>query len=238
MRKFQKTVLKLLITSLAAVTISSCKEEGIKIPFIQFERVKEFTRDSLHTYLEYGDQYGRLTLIQYHVRDVIKSNSGVAYTSLGMICTIDTLMYNVKLDATIGGSRAIEISAKIGNAVVYYVEYQYDVSGRLSLAKIIKPDEGSEEWISYKYNADNIEINEGGTIYSIPLSTEENTGYVCNVYAFAEAPLTNKYIINPELYFLNIYGAPVEKLPAGQTIERVGSNDNRLSRVGKYYYKY
>jgi hypothetical protein len=238
MKKIQKTVLKLSIISLAAVTILSCEEGGSEIPFIRIEHVKEFTRDSLRTYMEYGGEYDRPMLIQYQVEDVIRSNSGILYTSLGMTCTIDALTYNIKLQLN-GGSRALEISANIGNSVVYYVEYYYDVSGRLYQAKIIRPAEGSEEWVSYQYNADNIEINENGrALYSIPLSTEENTGYVCNAYAFTEAPLTNRYVINPDLYFLGIYGIPVEKLPAGQIIERVGSNDSRISRVGKYYYKY
>lgn len=243
MRKFRETILKLSITAaLSIATFPSCKEGGEKVPFIQFEHVKEFTRDSLRTYMEYEGMYNRLSLIRYQVEENIRSSSSVTYTAQGMICTIDTLTYDVKLAATVGGSRAFSVTASIKDATVYYVEYQFDAAGKLTLAKVIIPGDnngaGSEQWVSYNYTADNIEINEGNAIYNIPLSTEENTGYVCNAYAFAEAPLTNRYIINPDLYFLNIYGMPVEQLPAGETIQRIGANDSRLSRVGKFYYTY
>jgi hypothetical protein len=238
MRKFQETVVKIVFIFFVAGVLSGCKENVEKLPFITFEKVTEFTRDSYRTVLEYGDQYGRMSLIQFQEGDYVKSREGILYTSQGMNCYIDTLLYEVKLASTIGGSRAFSVSTYKEGGVFYYVEYQFDISGKLFLAKIIIPSTGSEEWISYKYTDDNLEINEGGIIYNVPLSTEENTGYVCNVYAFSEAPLTNKYVIHPELYFLNIYGMPIKNLPADQIVQRVGSNDNRISRVGKYYYKY
>jgi hypothetical protein len=74
----------------------------------------------------------------------------------------------------------------------------------------------------------------GGRQYSIDLSNEENTGYVCNVFGYVNAPLTNQYVINPDLYFLNIYGKPIDKLPGGHEIVRSG----KTLRVGTHIYEY
>jgi hypothetical protein len=239
MRKIQKKIGKLLIVASVVMILGSCKKEGETVPLVKFEPVKEFSRDELCTFLEYNGRYGRISKIQYQVGNSLRSSEDVAYTSMGMNCYIDTLIYEIKLGATIGGSRALSVSAYRGVGIVYYVEYYYDNAGRLNLAKLIRPSENKEDWISYDYGDNKIVISESGEYYGVSLSKDdENTGYVCNAYAFAEAPLTNRYIINPDLYFLNIYGMPIECLPVEQTIERVDDNDRRLTRVGKYYYKY
>jgi hypothetical protein len=240
MRNFLEITVKILMAFTVIAGVSACKESSDHIPLIKFEHVSEFTRDSYRSTFEWKGMYDRLSMIQYYVGDTRVSEGNVLYTDKGMNCYVDTLMYEVELGATIGGSRAFKVRATRGGGLLYSVEYQYDREGRLGIVGIMRPGE-ADKWIYYTYPAeDSIVINEfdGGDVYTVRLSKEVNTGYVCNVLAFAEAPLTNKYVINPELYFLNIYGKPIEYLPVGETVQRIGNNDNRLSRVGKYYYKY
>ena len=71
-------------------------------------------------------------------------------------------------------------------------------------------------------------------IYEIQLGSEENTGHVYNVLGYAGAPLTTQYVFNPELYFLNIYGKPVDLLPQGMEVSRSGNS----MRIGQHYYEY
>ena len=244
MRKFKGEITGLLVATFVIVTFNGCQDGGNEyIPFVKFGQVTEFTREDYHTYMAYGDMYGRISQYVYQVGQNVISNSNVVYTSSGFTCLIDSFMYDVILTITTGGARASSMSVYSGNAIYFYVEYQYDEIGRLHLAKLIRPGDsngkGSEIWISYTYTENSITIKEGQAFYEISLSdTEENTEYVCNIFAFSDAPLTTTYIINPELYFLNIYGMPIGKLPAGQAVDRVSNTDLRLSRVGKYYYKY
>ncbi|MDR2145265.1 MAG: hypothetical protein LBE91_02230 [Tannerella sp.] len=244
MKKVRKGIVKLFMAILAVVTFNACEDQsGNDIPSIKLGKVTEFARDDYRTHILYGDMYGRISEYAFQVGEKIIDKSNVVYTSSGMACRIDTITYDLQLSIARGGARISELRAYIGRAIYYYVEYQYDELGRLHLAKLERPADnegkGSALWISYTYTENNIEINEGGYIYNIPLSeTEKNSEYVCNVFMFASPSLTSTYIINPELYFLNIYGVQVDKLPAGETVRRMGDTDDRLASVGKYNYKY
>jgi len=81
--------------------------------------------------------------------------------------------------------------------------------------------------------------------YTLRLAPEKlrNTGYVCNVLRAVGAPLTNQYALNPDLYYLGIYGTPVKLLPDAiieRNIYRDGEGDlhSVYSRVGSDYYFY
>jgi len=146
---------------------------------------------------------------------------------------------------------------KDGNGSVQSrIEYQYNSAGYLSWAKVERKgvETPSSVWFNYpdwsNANDNTITIEEypGPKTYRIQLAVNQygpkagtrmqNIGYVCDVLRFANAPLTNEYIINPDLYYLGIYGTPVKYLP-NETIEN-GEKDKVLTivRVGdtRYYY--
>lgn len=88
-------------------------------------------------------------------------------------------------------------------------------------------------------------INEGGKYYKINLAVQkiENKGYVCNVLRYANAPLTNKYVINPDLYYMGIYGVPIKYLPNvvienGTITEGDGTKVSVIKRVGNSMFFY
>ncbi|MDR0349722.1 MAG: hypothetical protein LBH90_09570 [Tannerella sp.] len=76
-------------------------------------------------------------------------------------------------------------------------------------------DGDSGEYGDYPTVGGGIIIIEGDNHYKINLAIQkiENKGYVCNVLQYANAPLTNKYIINPDLYYMGVYGVPIKYLP-------------------------
>jgi hypothetical protein len=122
------------------------------------------------------------------------------------------------------------------------VDYKYHPTGYLNYVVLERPGL-SPEYITFVYPDQNggITIKEAGLSYSISLQSDtENIGYVCNVLRYANAPLTNTYVIDPDLYYLGLYGMPIRSLPNEEI--RSGKNSvsaTILSRVGnnKFFYK-
>jgi len=186
-----------------------------------------------------GDMLQELNL---YINDKLRSESKIEYLLTTIRCEVNGITYEIFLDNTRGGARAKEVTARVNGALLNNVEYFYDDQNRIEKAcyeRLGGVDDGGPKirWIIYTYNGnDIIEVDDAGTNYTLNLSSEENTGSVCNVLDFSGAPISTQYIINPDLYYLNIYGKPVGYLPQGQTIERNSSNN--LTRVGKYRYEY
>ncbi|MDR2470286.1 MAG: hypothetical protein LBD27_07405 [Tannerella sp.] len=129
------------------------------------------------------------------------------------------------------------------------LQYMYNEAGYLRLVRLER--QGMDiAYISYLYEEERIIIREdpGSILYEIPLYARkegneirkaENVGYVCNVLYYGNSPLTNNYVIIPDLYYDGIYGTPVKYLPE-KVIEKGGSSPDkiRLLRVGNCYFYY
>lgn len=217
--------------------IISCDESGPEIPVYDMSFVSKYERGETTTLMFHDNR--KITGYEVYQgkspNDLLIYKADVIYKTGSIHCTLDGINYMVQFDNTTGGSRVRELSASIENALYYKVVYFYDDQGRLSSTEINVAHEGGNNiyYTRYEYSESSIKIMDDG-IYEIPLGDEENTGYVFNVLGHAEAPLTSKYVFNPELYFLNIYGKPVEKLPLGATITRSANS----MRIGQHYYEY
>ena len=236
MKNLHLFVIKGLLVAFSFTMFISCDEGSLEIPYYEFSRISKYERDSLKTFVTYGVN-DRLSGYEIYIHDSLAYKSTVQYSYTTINCVIDDVLYNVQLSNTRGGLRAENMNAFASSGSrLYYVEYEYDDEGRLWRARLDGIDTKSI-YSHYKYEGNTIIIDDAGTEYRLSLSSEENLGYVCNVLDYAEAPITSKYIINPDLYFLNIYGAPIEKLPYGHAVTRCNNGKN-LSRVGKYFYEY
>ena len=130
--------------------------------------------------------------------------------------------------------------------------YSYDYAGYISEVEI----PNLQTTVRFKYHYRNktryansisiIEIHQKDTTtYTLKLAPAkiQNTGYVCNVLRYAGSPVTNEYILNPDLYYLGIYGTPVKLLPdaiieRGLYRDSEGELHSVYSRVGSDYYFY
>ncbi|MDR1600805.1 MAG: hypothetical protein LBS42_00030 [Tannerella sp.] len=135
------------------------------------------------------------------------------------------------------------------------IDYGYNASGYLSTARIERPGQVPVT-VYYKYpDMQNpastaeilIEEHPGPTVYHIPLATvnstgepakQENEAYVCNVLRYGKSPITNEYVINPDLYYLGLYGAPFKYLPDEMIEKNIRQTVVTILRVGngRYYY--
>jgi hypothetical protein len=232
MKKINLLFIKSLLVAIVCVVFIGCDESSIEIPYYPLSQVSKCERDSVKTLMTYGNQ--GVSEYSLFVYDALVSKANVKYSSSNIHCILKGISYDMQLANTTGGTRVEKVSATLGGVQLYIVLYFYDESGRLKEARI----EGvntNPVITRYKYEENAIIINDVGTEYRIDLSSEDNVGYVCNVLDYANAPYTSNYVINPDLYFLNIYGTPVSKLPYGH---EVSFNQGKLSRVGKYYYEY
>jgi hypothetical protein len=186
--------------------------------------------------MSYGD-FG-VSAYSLYINGIFKSNTTVRYSGGLIHCTINGIQYEIQLSNTIGGSRIESVAVTTNGARLYNVAYTFNASNRLIIARVDGVAERSV-YIDYIYEGNSIIIKERDRDereYRIELSTDDNLGNVCNVLDFSEHQLTSNYVINPDLYYLNIYGAPIAKLPQGCLISR--TNNNKLERVGKYLYEY
>ena len=236
MKKMYLFCVRSLFVALVSVVLTGCGEQSLEIPYFKFANVSKYERDSIKTIVSYDRE--RVSEYNMYVSDSLVRKISVIY-SLGSIhCVTDDVAYEISLSNTRGGMRAesINVTTVNGNARLYYIEYEYDDEGRLWRARLDGVDT-HPIYNHYRYEGNTIIIDDAGTEYRVELSSEKNLGYVCNVLDYANAPITSKYIINPDLYFLNIYGAPVDRLPYGYDVTYTNNSSN-LSRVGKYYYEY
>jgi hypothetical protein len=149
---------------------------------------------------------------------------------------------------------------KSGDFVVSQARYTYDATGRLIAVYLERSKQPAAD-VMYHYpntldSSDNeITVTERvygqeTQYYKIKLAKSkhgtnvgeyiENKGYVCDILRFANAPLTNEYVINPDLYYMGLYGVPFKYLP-DETIENGTYSDRKeiaIVRVGDngYYY--
>ena len=233
MNKIHLFFTKSLFLFFVSVILVSCGEGSIEVPYVPVAKVSSYEKDSVRTLMGYGEK--GLSTYDVYINDAKVSSSAVSYSAGKIYCMIDGIAYDINLHNTRGGIRVETVHAATPEgARLFNVEYWYDAEGRLEMARV----DGVATipiYCHYKYENNTITVDDFGTDYILNLSSEKNIGYVCNVLDFSNAPITSTYVINPNLYFLNIYGVPVENLPAGQTVELSGNN---LSRVGNYYYKY
>ena len=226
---------KSLLFFFIGVMFVSCGEVSLEIPYYQFAQVSKYEKDSLRTHMRYNNE--GLSGYDVYIHDSHVSSSSVRYSSGKIYCEINGISYDIKLSNTRGGIRAESVSAtNSSGARLYDVEYWYDDLGRLEKARVdgVASIPG---YMHYEYEGNTIIIDDFGVEYRLELSSNENKGYVCNVLDYADAHFTSNYVINPNLYFLNIYGTPIDKLPHGHQV--MHSDDNsRLVSVGKYSYEY
>ncbi|MDR2120021.1 MAG: hypothetical protein LBP64_04005 [Tannerella sp.] len=140
--------------------------------------------------------------------------------------------------------------------LVSKVSYGYNPAGYLSVARIERPGQ-TPVMVYYNYpDLQNptgsgeivIEEHPEAAVYRIPLATvddngtpkkQENDAYICNVLSYGNSSMTNEYVINPDLYYLGLYGVPFKYLPDVMIEKSVRPlSATSLVRVGnsRYYY--
>jgi hypothetical protein len=233
MKKVNLFFKKSLMMALVCFSVVSCDESSIEIPVYDMRPVSKYERDALTTHMFHDGK--KITKYEVYEDNSLKYSTNVAYKTGSIFCTLDGIDYLIQFDNTIGGSRVKELTASVGKAMHYRVIYFYDNEGRLISTEVNVANEGTTatRYTTYTYTESSIKITDDG-IYEIPLSDEENTGHAFNVLGHSEAPLTSQYVFNNELYFLNIYGKPVGKLPHGHAVTRTATS----MRVGQHHYEY
>lgn len=230
MKKVNFFLVKSLIMALMCFSVIACEKESIRVNNYPISPVSKHETGTARIMMSHDN----LKVREFHLYEGenLTCTAGVAYRTDGIACTLNGIQYHIEPDNILGAVRAKTIIATQDGVLLYEVEYFY-TGERLTSATISAP--GGPYYTSYKYNDSYIMINETNMgEYKLELCQEENTGYACNVLGYAETPLTTKYVINPALYYLNIYGKPVEKLPHGCEITRSG----KTMRVGKNLYEY
>jgi len=238
MKKLSLFVGKSLFVLVVCTVFFSCDKEGELIPYFSMAKVAKCERGSVRTHMSYQNE--SVSLFEMYDNDALVSSSNVKYTPSGISCTINGVRYDIVLANTRGVSRIESLTASNGGVIIYSVEYWFDIENRLEKARVNgstigDPNRPESVWVSYKYEGNSITTSDGG---SLVLGDADNLGYVCNVLDFADSPLTSTYVINPDLYFLNLYGTPIAKLPQGVGNVTYSSDNQKLLSVGKYSYSY
>ena len=234
MKKLSLFLVKSLMAVFVGTTIISCNGEHVeRIESYPISKITMFERNSIQTYLTY--QSNEVYEYNLYENGVHFSSARVTYTPSKIHCTIDGIRYDIQLSNTIGAYRAETVTASQGGSMIYFVEYKYDNQGRMVKARL----DGRERYsvfTEFTYEANAIVIDDGGYPFRLELSSSDNIGNVCNVIDMATTPYVST-IINPYLYYLNIYGKPINKLPQGYEIE-LSEDGLKLSSIGKYYFEY
>ena len=228
--------LKSLFVVFAATMFIGCDEPSEPVPYYPISEVTKYERDLMSMSVSYG----RDGLSEYNlsVNGDFVEKSFVNYSASNISCHMKGVRYDVQLSSTRGARRAESVKATIGQSILFEVEYFYE-HNRLKLARINGGEFVKPAYVRYTYEGNRVIIHDDidGKDHIFELSNEDNKGYVCNALDFTSSPLTSQYVIHPDLYYLNIYGAPFEKLPAGQEVEYT-ADGQKLARVGKYTYTY
>jgi hypothetical protein len=228
MKKVEFFLAKSLIIIFICFSAIACDETSEKISHYPISPVTNYENETARISMSHTDM--NVNRFDLYEGGELTCTAGVSYGANGIFCTLNGIQYHIEPDNVLGSTRAKTITASIDGSLYYEVEYFYK-DERLVLAHINA--QGGPYYTSYAYYDSKIVVEDGGR-HEIELGNEENTGYAFNVLGHTEMPLTSQYVINPALYFLNIYGKPVEKLPAGYEIERSG----KTMRVGKHLYEY
>lgn len=229
MKKVNFFLVKSLIMALVCFSVIACEKASERVTYYPISPVSKHETETTRTLMSH-DNESKVREFKLYEEDNLTCTANVAYRADGIICTLNGIQYHIEPDNILGSTRAKKITATQDGALCYEVEYSY-TDERLTSAMISA--QGGPYYTSYTYYDSYIIINDINE-YKLELCEEENTGNVCNVLGYAETTLTTQYVINPALYFLNIYGKPVEKLPHGCEITRSG----KTMRVGKNLYEY
>lgn len=232
MKKVELFLIKSLIMAFVCFSVIACDEASERVSYYDMFPISRFENETARTVMYHNER--NVTEFQLYEDESPICTAKVFYKADGIFCTLNDIQYHIQPDNVLGATRARMITANKGNRLYYETEYFY-INERLAYAKVSAPGVPESPFqINFLYNDSHVIIQELGIDYIIELCDEDNTGYACNVLGYAETPLASQYVIDPNLYFLNIYGRPVEKLPGGSKIVRSG----KTLRVGKYFYEY
>ena len=230
----------LFVVFVTTMFIGCLDEESEEIPYYPISKITKYERDSISMSISYGRD--GLSEYSLSVNGELIEKSYVIYSASKISCQMKGIRYEVQLSSTKGARRAESVTATVGQSILFQVDYFYDEQNRLKLAHVNGGEYPKPVYVSYKYDGNRVIIHDesDGQNHILELSNEDNKGYVCNVFDFTSSPLTSQYVIHPDLYFLNIYGAPFSKLPVDQEVEYTTDSRNApaLARVGKYTYIY
>ena len=240
MKKFNLLLIISLLGFSMGIFFACGGEKTLDLPSYEIVQVSKYLRDdSITMKMSYNKQ--GLSAYELLIHGVSKGISNIRYKPGSIICSLNGIDYTIELFNSKGSSRVEKIEARVGKSKLYDVQYWFDDENRLSMAQIGGANGYDKPvFTTYKYEGNTITIWDGQTHHRLTLSANDNLGYVCNVLDFAGENLTSNYVIHPDLYFLNIYGAPIGKLPelpAGQSIT-YSDDQLKLLSVGKYSYDY
>jgi len=237
MKKDYLLLIKSLIGVIGCLLALACSKTSLEVPYFEMRPVSKYQIDSLTLTMSYHNTNYNSNVAEYnrYIYNNLSSKAVVIYKGDNIQCAIDSVAYTILWDRIRGGVRVSELNATIKGAQYFNTSYLYDEDGRMVSAMVNV--QGGPYFANFKYDPAFIEIYIYGPSYEmhrIDLSGEENTGYVCNVLAYPESQFLNKYVIIPEFYFLNIFGAPISRLPGGFPITRTSNS----IRVGNHYYEF
>ncbi|MDR1407662.1 MAG: hypothetical protein LBJ23_06420 [Tannerella sp.] len=226
-----------------------------------------YSDDSVYTELVYDGNSKNIRIMSMR-KGIIKNSSGTDVIWKNEIATLRYSSGNADIVYSYNGmSSSIVLNEHyFAESVINryddgrlhsIVNYTYNTEGYLDVVSVERPGE-TGVFLRYKYpnlTAGDYEIiieeHPGPTVYRIPLAIAEdgsdthyNDAYVCNVLRYGKAPITNDYVINPDLYYLGLYGKPCRYLP-DEMIEKSVQRDTSgairtttITRVGnsRYYY--
>lgn len=234
MKKLSLFLIKNLCAVLACMAFS-CGEKLEEVPVNTISQISTFEKESVRLHFTYANS--RISGFDKIIDD-IAYRTNVYYDRPGQIhCEINGIEYEIQFANTRGGYRAETVTASRNHGSLYSVEYEYDKQGRIAQARIDGVG-NIPYYVKIKYEANSIEVNDASTIHRIELSSVDNAGKVCNVLDYAGGHYTSNYVINPDLYFLNIYGVSIDKLPLLPQEEIEYDSNQRLTRVGNCYFTY
>jgi len=223
----------------------ACKETVPVAGIYPISHVSIVERDGEKIYYSWGDNgVSHIRVLNLSGAEI--ASSSISYLKDGMSCSMFGVNYKFFFDNTSGGLRVTKLEAMKGGALFYSVDYGYDEQGRIGMALLEKSGESEGDGdtrIDIYYHSDKVEVSDNGInggFFTIPLSSEDNTGNVCNVVDFSGSQRTSEYIFNYYFYYMNIFGKPVDKLPAVDEIVREDADNasSKLLKVGKYSYSY
>jgi hypothetical protein len=235
MKKEHLVVVKSLLSGLLFCFLAiSCEKTSLEVPYFEMRHLTKYQKDSLTLEVSYNER-NSITGYKRYINNSLASQAYLIYKGDNIQCAIDGVYYSIFWENIKGGVRVTELTATINGAQYFTTNYTYNEEGRLIIAAIHTV--GGPFYVRYEYEGSTLRVIEMGEIYvenPFELGNEENTGNVCNVLGLLDLPLTNKFVIIPELYYLNIYGAPIRQIPADFAVSRTSNS----LRVGDHYYEF
>jgi len=234
----KKTLLQTVCALVAGLTLQGCDKESTEMTVYEVTRdLSAFEKDGNKTEMKYNN-FG-VYQYRFYNSGSTASTIDVTYGSSTIVVNYNNLTHQIELDNTKGGKRVKTLTALSGHSLFYSIEYHYTAEGRLDYATYDGEGVNGQGSVNFYYDGNAIRIMDWcfdkGKEYVINLSDEENTGFVCHVFDFIGAPKVVEHILNPILYYLNVLGTPISKLPADVDIQRDGA---KVKSVGNCSYSY